>query len=91
MRMVVANISSLNGYYEGPGRNVTTLPMGSPRSTVTPGRTSAAAGQIKQKVTLKGIHYVQEDWPAKIGMALSELSAALQEYGDARLTSARLG
>lgn len=29
MRMVVANISSLNGYYEGPGRNVTTLPMGS--------------------------------------------------------------
>lgn len=42
-------------------------------------------------MTLKGIHYVQEDWPAKIGMALSELSAALQEYGDARLTSARLG
>ncbi len=41
-------------------------------------------------MTWQGIHYVQEDSPAKIGMAVPEFITALPKDGDARLTSARL-
>ncbi|MGH2557864.1 MAG: hypothetical protein ACRDJH_02275 [Thermomicrobiales bacterium] len=29
-KLIVANIMSLDGYYEGPGKNVMVLPMGGP-------------------------------------------------------------
>jgi len=72
----------------GPGGNVTALPMdplfdGYNLEGLLPHLAKSA------EVMLEGIHYVQEDSPAKIGMALRELITALPKDGDARLTSAR--
>ena len=87
-QVIVAKMSSLNGYYAGLGGNVTALPMDASfddynRAGLQPQLAKSSRGEFQ------GIHYVQEDSPAEIGMALREFITTPSKGGDARLTSAR--